>query len=212
MGIRAGRGEERRKNNIRNRKPIILLALEGKNKTERYYFTRMAATQSKFSIRIVPGNFTDAKNLADSIIKYRKRIDIGNENGDAAFCVFDLDADVDKAHVARVVIDSEIKSDFQCIVSNPCFEVWYLLHFNYSTKQYFYSDEILEELRKWIPEYTKSTDMFQLLDGIVTNKAIRNAKQLEAFQKELGMQRGDVDANPVTEVYKIVELLLNSCT
>ena len=42
-----------------------------------------------------------------------------------------------------------------------------------------------------------------------TSKAIENAKKLENYQKENNRIIGTVEANPNTEIYKIVEYLLS---
>ena len=41
------------------------------------------------------------------------------------------------------------------------------------------------------------------------NIAIKNAKKLERYQKDNNIKIGTVEANPSTEIYKIIEYLIN---
>ena len=90
------------------------------------------------------------------------------------------------------------------IVSAPCVEVWFLVHYRYSTAQYSSNDEVIEELKKHCAGYNKSYDIYPLICNN-TNKAIINAKRLEKFQLENGRILQMVETNPYTEVYKIIE-------
>lgn len=86
-------------------------------------------------------------------------------------------------------------------LSNPCFEIWYLLHFRYSTKPYCSNDEAIKELNNYISDYSKSKDVFELIVG--------NSKKLEDYH----LSNGTIDRIkkiPYTDVYKIVEMLLNT--
>ena len=79
------------------------------------------------------------------------------------------------------------------------------LHFGYTSKQFQSNEEVLKELRKNIPDYEKSADVFSRVHD-KTETAIKNAKKLEQFHAENQDQRG-IECNPGTEVYKIVEKL-----
>ena len=91
------------------------------------------------------------------------------------------------------------------IASNPCFEVWFMCHFGYSTKQYISSDELLKDLCKKIKGYAKSRDDIYDLLLPKLDEAIKNAKKLERFNIEAGRKQHTFDFQPSTEVYKIVE-------
>ena len=84
--------------------------------------------------------------------------------------------------------------------------LWFILHFGYTSKQFQSNEEVLRELRKNIPDYEKSADVFSCVQD-KTEKAIQNAKRLEQFHAENQDRRG-IECNPGTEVYKIVEKLI----
>lgn len=66
---------------------------------------------------------------------------------------------------------------------------------------------LINRLKKFYPNYAKNINIFPDINKNI-NKAIDNAKKLEKHQLENGKIIGTVEANPSTEIYKIVEELL----
>ena len=89
--------------------------------------------------------------------------------------------------------------DATLLCSNPCFELWLLLHAT-ERKSEINTDDVIKELRKSLSiwknykksEFTKDQQTF-LLSNMVN--AINRAKGLKEFQ------------NPSTGIYKLIELL-----
>lgn len=97
------------------------------------------------------------------------------------------------------------QNGIEVLLSVPCFEIWFLQHFQYSTGQ-LTGNQAIKALRKYIPEYEKSKRVFfQLVSS--TDTAIGNAKRLEKHHDELGVRVKSLKRNPSTEAYKLVELL-----
>ncbi len=65
MTKRNGYQPKPRNTNQRQRKKIILLAAEGKNKTETHYFRSLSS--SSYIIRFAPGNYTDPVNMMHAL-------------------------------------------------------------------------------------------------------------------------------------------------
>lgn len=73
------------------------------------------------------------------------------------------------------------------IVNNTCLEFWFLLHFNFTSKNFSNCDEAQRELKRYLTDYektqtyfTKQKDIYsQLKDKIPV--AIKNAKKLGEF-------------------------------
>lgn len=107
---------------------------------------------------------------------------------DLAVCLIDSDFKEDRNGVIAKVdamAKSAAKEQLHLIVSSPCFEIWYICHFQYSTKQYQNPDEVLSHLRQFIPDYEKSKDVYASLQG-KEDVAIRNAQKLEKYCMESG--------------------------
>jgi hypothetical protein len=201
------RNEEKRRGvETRRRRAIILMAVEGANKTEKNYFSHFNTVQNKYHIRFAPGNATDPRNMKEAL---RREIDKGEFNpddGDKAYCVFDIDGEQGKSAVAKELVADEQKDGIEYVLSNPCFEVWYICHFNSSTKHLKDGDAAINELKSLMPSYSKGADVFSMLEA-KSEAAVANAKRLEKFHAEQERPRGDARANPYTEVYRVVELL-----
>ena len=94
----------------------------------------------------------------------------------------------------------------EIIISNPCFEVWFIEHFGYTTKNFNSNAEVIDELKEKIPNYTKSINLHPLIID-KTDIAIKNCKKLENFHDSIG--NIGMCRNPSSEVYKIVETINN---
>jgi hypothetical protein len=87
----------------------------------------------------------------------------------------------------------------EMLLSNPCFEIWLLLHAK-SQKSAINTDALIKELKKSAPvwkSYSKSafTDTQKAFLKDNTDVAVARAKELHEYQ------------NPSTGIYKLIEML-----
>ena len=68
-----------------------------------------------------------------------------------AISVFDLDADESKVLQLNEAKEKAEKKNISIVSSNPCFEVWYLEHFGYTTKPFESSAAVIKEVKKRFP-------------------------------------------------------------
>lgn len=183
------------------------MAVEGKNKTESNYFQSVASPY--VDVRIVRGNETDPVGMAKRMLyEYEGNL----QDSDYAACLVDSDFDVQKdaqLQAADKLIEQARNKKHQnvhLIQSAPCFEIWYICHFAYTTRNYAKTADVLEELERYIPGYKKGQEQvfLQRLSGNL-QKAIRNAKRLEKYCEENRRRPHRVEFMPSTEVYKIFE-------
>lgn len=203
-----GRSFSSKKRNKQNRKekPMIIITAEGKNETEAQYFNNFRTADCPYIIKFhKAGHLTDPTKLAESIRKRWDAEEADVRTGDMAFVVADLDNKADKA---KEIQQLEAKNSVEkFIVSNPSFEVWYLLHYEYSTRSYMNADAVIRELKKYYPGYEKTSDMYPFLRDKM-DQAIVNAEKLEAYYKTEEHPHRDVNCNPYTDVHRLVKLLL----
>lgn len=132
---------------------------------------------------------------------------------DRVACVFDRDNHasyeqaIDKLKSQKPKRSS--KTIYQVIASTPCFELWLLLHFCYTTKSYTYTgkksaaNNLITDLLKELPSYNKTnTNWFNDLI-IKINSAIKNAKKLQEHNNKTD------STNPTTNVHELIEYLIN---
>lgn len=191
----------------RERKKIIVVGTEGTNKTEELYLRELEKKQGKYHFIFAPGNETDPVKIVRNTIKKAKAEELSFKNGDLAVSIFDLDLDLSKAaQLDQAKSLSQAKSI--CLVtSNPCFEIWYLEHFGYTSRQFNSNAELIRELKKHIPEYSKNKNCFEMLFPL-TSAAVSNCMRLDEHHKLNDTDGLSEFSNPRTDVYKLVEIIL----
>lgn len=192
---------------IRKQKNKIIIAVEGKNKTEKMYFNHFDDGKKSYSISFAKGNYTDPLNLVRMLIEEIKKIGLDLTDGDKAYCIFDTDTDLIKNSAIEEARKLASDNNIKIISSTPSIELWFLLHFEYTTANMSNKD-LINRLKIYYPDYDKNIDIYFDINSKI-NDAIKRAERLEKYQLENGRVIGTVEANPNTEVYKIVRELLN---
>ena len=124
--------------------------------------------------------------------QYRAPIQIIPRKSDSNISVrymFDLDVDGMLEHLQSI-------PDAVLLVSNPCIELWYLLHFEECHAE-LTQNACIKKLKRHLEHYAKGTlalnEKQQLSEKI--SEATARAKVLETYN------------NPSTTIYKMIELL-----
>lgn len=191
---------------IRKQKSKILIALEGKNKTEKIYFSNFEDGTKSYNISYARGNNTDPLKLIEMLIKEIDSMGLDLEDDDKAYCIFDTDSNPNKNKIIKEAIELANNNNIKIITFAPCVELWFLLHYEYTTA-YMRSTEVIGRLKKFYPKYEKNVNIYpDIIENV--DKAIERAKKLEKYQLENNRQIGTVEANPNTEIYKIIEYLI----
>lgn len=206
MARRIEQIQRNRKN--RRTKENILFEFEGKNKTEEIYFRNFQKRGNPYNIKFAYGHDTDPVGMIKSLISYMKKEDINIENADKIYCVFDADIDINKQKRIDEAIKLASENGIEVIISIPCFELWYRLHYSYTSKMYTSNKEIINDLKSYIPNYKKNMNIYNIIED-KTNIAIENSKKLEKKQIRDGKEITNINCNPYTSVYKPVEYIIN---
>ena len=169
----------------RSRTKLILIAAEGRNKTEKLYFHELFQNNKDYRVRFTSSTETDPVGIVASAVQYIQSEELDLKNGDLAFCAVD--------------------SGVELLLSNPCLEIWFLQHFRYSTKSYASNDEVIRDLTTYIPGYKKNANVYNLI-AHAQEHAVKRAKQLEQHHAELGRKKNSMECNPSTDAYKALEI------
>jgi hypothetical protein len=183
-------------------RPRILVVCEGKV-TEPSYFREMAR-EERARIEVIvkedgggPKTIVEraallkkeaenqAKKLRDDFLKY-----------DEVWCVFDIDA-----HPKIPDALQQVRAHHLALaISNPCFELWILLHFQ---DQHGHIERGLAQkhCKGHIRGYKKHVSFQSLAANYA--EAVRRATNLEVWQRQQG--RTPPDANPSTGVHRLTE-------
>ena len=191
---------------VRKQKSKILIAAEGKNKTEKTYFSNFEDGKKTYNITYARGNNTDPLKLVKMLIKEIDELKLDLQDDDVAYCIFDTDVDTNKNKIIEEAIQLARKNNIKIITSSPCFELWFLLHYDYTTAN-MDSEEVIKRLKEYYPKYEKNINIYPDIIKEI-DLAIDRAKKIEKYQIDNNRRIGTVEANPNTEVYKIVEYLM----
>jgi len=197
----------KRKREIRKTKENILFEFEGKNKTEEIYFKNFQKRDNSYNIKFAYGNDTDPVGMVKSLIKYMEKENINTEYKDKIYCVFDADIDMSKQQRINEAIKLAVQNGIEIIISNPSFELWYRLHYSYTSKTYSSNKKLIEDLKTFIPDYKKNINVYEIIKEN-TQIAIENSKKIEKVHIENGKDIYNVNCNPYTSVYKPVEYII----
>jgi hypothetical protein len=115
---------------------------------------------------------------------------------DSVWIVFDKNGN-DQELIKNVV--GEAGRKIKIAFSQPCFELWLLLHFVYSTRNFSNCQEVAEALKKHDSSYSKNGNFEKYMPKI--EEAIKNSKNLHQFVAKInGLQ-----SKSYTTVYKLIE-------
>lgn len=209
---------EKRGQRRRNIKPVILIVTEG-SQTEPKYFAHYRTRQTNIDIRVIgsrtSGGETDYLSLIRKAVEYQNKNQISISNGDAVWVVADGDVNYNNPDPitakdnllskARNLADAK---GIRIAISNPCFEFWYLLHFQYTTKFFKDYPAVKTALTSYLPDYEKASDVYAQLSEHTTD-AIQNALRVEQYHIQNGSNKPfGIAVNPFTDIYQLVESLL----
>lgn len=185
---------------IRKRNRFLWIAAEGDNTTERLYFNHFNREQSEYVIKFAPGNDTDPIHMIKSVYSCLK----DGEPEDVGFVVFDTDTGESRQNIINKAKAKARNTQVKLILSNPCIEIWYLLHFRYSTGAVKSSRRAKEELAAYISGYHESLDIYSIIRDKLP-EALKNADKLRRYHEQVGNRR-EIDQNPMTDLDQVIKL------
>ncbi|MDR1826870.1 MAG: RloB family protein, partial [Methylobacteriaceae bacterium] len=194
----------------------VLIVCEGK-KTEKRYFDALIADLrlSGIQVEVVGDSPSAPKGLVQFAEKKAQAEGPPSRGGYAKiFCVFDRDThetfDEAVSRVGNLNRSTKFPAEIAAIVSNPCFEFWFILHHRYLRAPFAAAsgrtaaENVVECLRaiEGYETYAKAISekhIHQLLP--LTDQAVGNAGRALADADMTG------EPNPSTHVFKIINYL-----
>jgi hypothetical protein len=188
-----------------NRKPErkIIIVCEGK-KTEINYFNGFKIRGSGVEIIPLHGKCTDPMNIisyAEEKMYHKWSIDL--DEGDEVWCAFDVDENSNST-IKDACTHAKTKN-IQVALSNPSFELWFLLHF----KEVFSPisrQDVIKELKLYIPHYEKNQKINHQLSDNLAHALVRARKLKNKHEKE-NIELLSKDSNPSTQVFALIECI-----
>jgi hypothetical protein len=188
-----------RRRPFRPPRPRFLIVCEG-TKTEPAYFRETkildrSLIELELSAEGVPKTLVEraVRMKREAAVRARSQKD-ENLNYDHVWCVFDVDE-----HPFVPEAKQQARANgIEVAVSNPCFELWALLHFS-DQRAHIERGKLHHECKRYMPGYEKQLPSSQL--HLLYDFAVQRAKDLDKWQTT----RGCEEANPSTGVYRLME-------
>lgn len=195
-----------------NSRPVertFLIVCEGE--TEKWYFQKFPLLTAKV-VAFAAGR------SHYSLIEYARKL-MKQDNYDETWCFFDMDYNpevVGQIQDYHNAVYADNSKNFRCAYSNDAFELWFYLHYEHTEHQHlrdFYFDKLGEiwSLASYRQEGKAQTFSQTIYDKLIEDEqasqenAIIRAEKLYEKHKDLT----PFEQNPVTTVYKLVEILNN---
>jgi len=200
----------RRRGPSRRPRAAVLIVCEGAETEPRYFRSlrrRLKLTTTEVEVADDSGSApTSVVNTAQARQKQRRRDakrDPALVEYDEVWCVMDVEVP-EHPSLAEAVDKARKLPKTKVTLSNPCFEFWYLLHFERTGRQFQGCASVIHRLKNHLPDYEKGDECFEKLYHR-TGTAVTRASNLflQQWQNEGNPRR----CNPCTQVHELVERL-----
>lgn len=176
-----------------------LLVVCGAAGTEPQYINALNAhlRNRAVHVKVVPKALSPGQVVDYGI----KRATAADDSYDQLWCVVDVDGFKDLDAAAHKVANSPIPAVL--VVSDPCFELWLLLHFTDHRGHIADAAHAKQLLRKHVPGYDKCRIEFAKTYAARIDVAVKNAQALDPTGEAAHL-------NPSTNVWRLVAAMRGS--
>lgn len=178
---------------------VLIVTEDAKSSPSYFEFVRCRLRLTTASVEICGKECGSAPiSVVDFAVRRSKELKKANNAPDRVFCV----VDVDNHSTFDAAREKAAAHKFDYNVSCPCFERWYLLHFESGDRPHPNYDSLREQLKTYLPSYDKGTfcgfeELWERLE-----QAIKNAERLHLSRT------GDPAQKAYTDVDKVIRFLL----
>ena len=164
-------------------KPNFFVFCEGETEMAYVKFLR---SLYRAPIQVIPKK--GKSNISEDYIE-RSKIEYVRTEQDKVFLMYDLDVDGMLENLQKI-------PNAELLVSNPCIELWFLLHYQ-EQKAEITSEKCVQKYQKVSKQYKKGALSEEEKKVLAESKdiAIKRAKKLLEFN------------NPSTTIYRLLEML-----
>lgn len=187
----------------------IYILCEGADKHSEYAYLGALIKDTpikgdKVQIELAPTKYNTGRELVEEA---SKKIDRKFKDIDEAWVVYDQDGYT----LHKETFESAKEKGVKIAFSATAFEFWILLHYEYTTKQFQKSEDIIKKLKdKNFIDYAKnSKDVYFLTKEKLPN-AKQNAKKIRTEVEKYDGNKKIYERNPYTNLDLLIEEIQNS--
>lgn len=176
---------------------LIVVACEDTHVVKQY-FKRFRTRKVQFVVLSTEDGRSSPRSVLDRLDKFRD--EEATEEGDQLWICIDTDHWVRENHIPNLmqVLRECRQKGYESAISNPCFELWLLLHFRDHSPDEATCDDIVRALRATNGAYQKNKCHLLQIDASNVAAAVERARKMDT---------GYLPATPGTQVYQLIEVL-----
>jgi hypothetical protein len=181
---------------------LVVIASEDKYAV-RQYFDFFESTRIQFRVLETQDGRSAPEHVLNRLSEYLEEFEIGE--GDSFWIVCDCDHWVEPNHIQNLthVLRQCRQKNIQVALSNPCFDLWLLLHFaDFPTDDSLTCNEVADRLRKAAGGYDKTKVYNLKIDNEKVSAAVKRASDKHPSLEEIPQR-------PQTAVHLIIQSLVS---
>ncbi len=144
---------------MRDQLRTVLIVTEGL--TEKKYLDHLRKRNAGYVVHVIESPRKSAADVFRHCCKEVSNRGLNLKDFDVAYCVIDVDFN-SKEKILKI-LESAAKKRIRIVISNPCYEVFYICHFKKDPPVFSTPKEAKEFLRELIPDYSESVDYWDRL-------------------------------------------------
>jgi len=190
-----------RKTKILRDASLVVIASEDKYAVKQY-FDFFQSTRIQFKVLATEDGMSAPEHVLARLDEYMKEFEIGE--GDACWLVCDCDHWIKPGHIRNLtlVLQQCRQKRIQIALSNPCFDLWLLIHFaGFPQDDNLTCIEVARRLRVVVGSYDK-TKVYNLP---IDDEKVRSAVRRSADNQPCS---SDIPDRPQTAIHRIIQDLV----
>lgn len=179
---------------------LVVIASEDTHAV-RAYFMRFQPRRVQFRVLPTENGKSAPQHILEKLDEFRSEFHL--VEGDQLWYCGDTDHWVAANHVGNLVqvLQRCLKAGYHVALSNPCFELWLLLHFMEMPAEAGKCQDICKKLSMAAGGYSKSRGCHTPITSEMVHRALERAAKSDAGTAE-------IPATPTTRIYRILDLLI----
>jgi len=182
---------------------LVIIACEDTHAVKQY-FARFRTRKVQFKVLPTQDGRSAPQEVLARLDRFKAETSI--EDGDLFWVCIDTDHWVQANHIAnlREVLQQCRQKGYDVAISNPCFELWLLLHFEECPNSAALAcSDVVVLLRRAAGGYQKSKCARLAINPSQVHQAVTRAKSIDLDPDDI------LPKFPATRIYRLIEILRN---
>lgn len=180
---------------------LVVIACEDTHAVKQY-FARFRTRKVQFRVLPTQDGRSSPQDVLARLDTFKS--EVATEEGDSFWVCIDTDHWAQANHIGNLVevLQQCRQKDYDVAISNPCFELWLLLHFDECPSSAALAcSDVVAALRRAAGSYQKSKCARLAIEPSQVHLAVARAKKMDSDPDEI------LPSRPTTRIYRLIEIL-----